>query len=125
MVNGEPNINDEDFQVLVVHTHFYGGFRIFTYKNLSLDVYFHGSLWCRNLECANTDAYYGRGEQNVDPIVLQRWNAGVNETSDISEGQERLKIPFNVNIDLNIEDRFFLMIEKMSLNYEIPWKQKA
>ncbi|MBD3662114.1 MAG: TonB-dependent receptor, partial [Arenibacter algicola] len=125
-VNGDTNINDEDFQVLGSPIpDFYGGFRnTFTYKNLSLDVFFHGSYGAEIWNVRTQTAYYGRGEQNVDPIVLQRWIAGVNETSDIPRAGPSNSL-FNVNSDLNIEDGSYLRLKTMTLNYNIPMEAKG
>ncbi|PXX31801.1 TonB-dependent receptor [Arenibacter sp. ARW7G5Y1] len=125
-VNGDTNINDEDFQVLGSPVpDFYGGFRnTFKYKNLSLDVFFHGSYGAEIWNVRTQTAYYGRGEQNVDPIVLQRWIAGVNETSDIPRAGPSNSL-FNVNSDLNIEDGSYLRLKTMTLNYDIPMESKG
>nr|WP_299074477.1 TonB-dependent receptor [uncultured Allomuricauda sp.] len=122
-LNGDSNINGDDYVVLGSPIpDFYGGFRnTFTYKNLSLDVFFHGSYGAEIFNVRTQTAYYGRGEQNVDPIVLQRWQAGVNETSDIPRAGPSNSL-FNPNSSLNIEDGSFLRLKTMTLNYNIPLK---
>ncbi|MCK0146234.1 TonB-dependent receptor [Arenibacter sp. F26102] len=125
-VNGDTNINDEDFQVLGSPIpDFYGGFRnTFTYKNLSLDVFFHGSYGAEIFNIRSQTAYFGRGEQNVDPIVLDRWIEGVNETSDIPRAGPSNSL-FNPNSSLNVEDGSYLRLKTMTLNYNIPMEAKG
>ncbi|CAZ97649.1 SusC/RagA family TonB-linked outer membrane protein [Zobellia galactanivorans] len=120
-VNGDSNINDEDFVVLGSPIpDFYGGFRnTFTYKDLSLDVFFHGSYGAEIYNVRSQTAYFGRGEQNVDPIVLDRWTGGVNETSDIPRAGPSNSL-FNPNSSLNIEDGSYLRLKTATLNYNVP-----
>ncbi len=120
-VNGDSNINDEDFVVLGSPVpEFYGGFRnTFTYKNLSLDLFFHGSYGAEIFNIRSQTAYFGRGEQNLDPIVLNRWIEGVNETSDIPRAGPSNSL-FNPNSSLNIEDGSYLRLKTLTLNYNFP-----
>ena len=120
-LNGDGQINDEDFVVLGDPIpDFYGGFRnTFTYKDLSLDVFFHGSYGADIFNVRSQTALFGRGEQNVDPIVLDRYIAGVNETSNIPRAGPSNSL-FNPNSSLNVEDGSFLRLKTMTLNYNIP-----
>ncbi|WP_276166003.1 SusC/RagA family TonB-linked outer membrane protein [Zobellia alginiliquefaciens] len=120
-LNGDSNINDEDFVVLGSPIpDFYGGIRnTFKYKDLTLDMFFHGSYGAEIYNVRTQTAYFGRGEQNVDPIVLDRWIAGVNETSDIPRAGPSNSL-FNPNSSLNIEDGSYLRLKTLSLNYNVP-----
>ena len=120
-LNGDGNINDEDFVVLGDPIpDFYGGFRnTFNYKNISLDVFFHGSYGADIFNVRTQTALFGRGEQNVDPVVLGRYIPGVNETSDIPRAGPSNSL-FNPNSSLNVEDGSFLRLKTMTLNYNIP-----
>ncbi|MBT9188795.1 SusC/RagA family TonB-linked outer membrane protein [Zobellia russellii] len=125
-LNGDSNINDEDFVVLGSPIpEFYGGFRnTFTYKDLTLDVFFHGSYGAEIFNIRTQTAYFGRGEQNVDPIVLDRWIAGSNETSDIPRAGPSNSL-FNPNSSLNIEDGSYIRLKTLSLNYNVPLESGA
>ncbi|WP_209404371.1 TonB-dependent receptor [Pseudozobellia sp. WGM2] len=120
-LNGDGNINDEDFLVLGSPIpDFYGGFRnTFTYKNLSLDVFFHGSYGAEIFNVRTQTAYFGRGEQNIDPIVLNRFIPAVNETTDIPRAGPSNSL-FNPNSSLNIEDGSYLRLKTATLNYKVP-----
>ncbi|WP_343329127.1 TonB-dependent receptor [Polaribacter staleyi] len=120
-LDDNPTWNDEDAKIIgSPEPDFYGGFRnTFTYKNLSLDVFFQGQYGNDIFNIRTQTSYYGRGEQNLDSRVLDRWKEGVNETSDIPRAGASTSL-FNPNSTVNIEDGSFLRLKTATLNYNLP-----
>lgn len=120
-LDDNPIWNNEDAQVLgSPEADFYGGFRnSFTYKNLSLDIFFQGSYGNDIFNIRSQASFYGRGDQNVDSRVVNRWIEGVNETSNIPRAGASSSL-FNPNSQVNIEDGSFLRLKTMSLAYNVP-----
>lgn len=120
-LDDNPTWNNEDLQVLgSPEADFYGGFRnSFTYKGLSLDIFFQGSYGNDIFNIRSQSSYYGRGEQNIDSRVINRWIEGVNETSDVPRAGASTSL-FNPNSQINIEDGSYLRLKTMSLAYNIP-----
>lgn len=101
---------------------FYGGFRnLVKYKGLSLDLFIQFSVGNEIFNAANSSAIFGRGDENLSPKVVNRWIAGVNETSDIPRAGTSSNI-WNPVSDLWIEDGSFLRLRTASLSYQIPTK---
>ncbi|MBJ6367011.1 SusC/RagA family TonB-linked outer membrane protein [Snuella sedimenti] len=123
-VNEDGVINQDDYSVAgSPQPDFYGGIRnTFTYKNLSLDIFFQGSYGGEIFNTVTQRSIFGRGDENIDPRVLNRWIEGVNETSDIPRAGTSASL-FNPNSTLNIEDASFLRLKTATLNYSIPVKQ--
>ena len=120
-LDDNPTWNDEDAVIIgSPEPDFYGGFRnTFTYKGLSLDVFFQGQYGNDIFNIRTQASYYGRGEQNLDSRVLNRWQEGVNETSDIPRAGASTSL-FNPNSTVNIEDGSFLRLKTATLNYNLP-----
>lgn len=120
-LDDNPTWNDEDAKIIgSPEPDFYGGFRnTFTYKNLSLDVFFQGQYGNDIFNIRTQTSYYGRGEQNLDSRVLNRWQEGVNETSDVPRAGASTSL-FNPNSTVNIEDGSFLRLKTATLNYNLP-----
>jgi TonB-linked SusC/RagA family outer membrane protein len=120
-LDDNPTWNDEDAKIIgSPEPDFYGGFRnTFTYKNLSLDVFFQGQYGNDIFNIRTQTSYYGRGEQNLDSRVLDRWQEGVNETSDVPRAGASTSL-FNPNSTVNIEDGSFLRLKTATLNYNLP-----
>ncbi|MCM5664069.1 SusC/RagA family TonB-linked outer membrane protein [Galbibacter mesophilus] len=120
-LDGNGTINQEDYQVLgSPQPDFYGGFRnTFRYKGINLDIFFQGQYGSEIFNVLSQTSFYGRGDQNLDPIVLDRWQEGVNETSDIPRAGTSTSL-FNPNSTVNIEDGSFLRLKQVSLGYDIP-----
>ncbi|MEM6379625.1 MAG: TonB-dependent receptor, partial [Bacteroidota bacterium] len=62
---------------------------------------------------------FGRGDQNVFPVVLDRWQQGTNETSDIPRAGTSSSL-FNPNSTVGIEDGSFLRLRTATLTYDVP-----
>ncbi len=120
-LNGDGTINNLDYSVIgSPEADFYGGIRnTFTYKNLSLDTFFQGSYGNEVFNVRTQTSYYGRGEENLDSRVLNRWIQGVNEVSDIPRAGTSTSV-FNPNSTVNVEDGSFLRLKTVSLSYDIP-----
>lgn len=120
-LDDNPTWNDEDAQIIgSPEPDFYGGFRnTFTYKGLSLDVFFQGQYGSDIFNIRTQTSYYGRGEENLDSRVIDRWIEGVNETSDIPRAGASTSL-FNPNSTNNIEDGSFLRLKTATLNYNLP-----
>ncbi len=120
-LDDNPVWNNEDVQILgTPEPDFFGGIRnTFTYKNLSIDLFFHGQYGNEIFNIRSQTAFFGRGDQNLDPIVLNRWREDVNETSDIPRAGASTSL-FNPNSSVNIEDGSFLRLRQATLSYDVP-----
>jgi hypothetical protein len=120
-VNEDGTINQEDYSVIGnPQPDFYGGLRNnFTYKGINLDVFFQYSYGADIFNVVTQRSIFGRGDQNIDPRVLDRWQQGVNETSDIPRAGTSTSL-FNPNSTLSVEDGSFLRLRSVSLGYDIP-----
>lgn len=120
-VNEDGVINQDDYSVAgSPQPDFYGGFRnTFSYKGLSLDIFFQGSYGGEIFNIVTQTSVFGRGDENVDPRVLDRWIQGVNETSNIPRAGTSASL-FNPNSTLNVEDGSFLRLQTATLAYDIP-----
>lgn len=120
-VNGDGTINQEDYSVIgSPQPDFYGGLRnTFTYKGLNLDIFFQYSYGADIYNAVTQTSLFGRGDQNIDPRVLDRWIQGVNESSDIPRAGTSTSL-FNPNSTLSVEDGSFLRLQTMTLGYDIP-----
>lgn len=123
-VNGDGTINQEDYSVTgSPQPDFFGGLRnSFTWKGLNLDVFFQYSFGGEIFNIIAQRSLFGRGDENVDPRVLDRWRPGTNETSDIPRAGTSTSI-FNPNSTLNIEDGSFVRLRTVTLSYDIPLKK--
>jgi len=102
---------------------FYGGFRNnFTYKGINLDIFLQYSYGAEIFNVVTQRSLFGRGDENIDPRVLDRWIAGVNETSNIPRAGTSTSL-FNPNSTVNVEDGSFLRLRSVSLGYDIPLKK--
>ncbi|MBC9797174.1 SusC/RagA family TonB-linked outer membrane protein [Sinomicrobium weinanense] len=124
-VNGDGTINREDYTVMgSPQPDFYGGFRNnFSYKGLSLDIFFQYSYGAEIFNTVTQRSLFGRGDENIDPRVQDRWMEGMNETSDIPRAGTSTNL-FNPNSTLNVEDGSFIRLRSVTLSYDIPL-QKA
>lgn len=120
-LNGDGTINQLDFLTIgSPEADFYGGFRnTFYYKNFSLDMFFQGSYGNDIFNVLTQTSFYGRGDQNLDSRVLDRWRQGVNEISDVPRAGTSTSV-FNPNSTVNVEDGSFLRLRTVSLSYDIP-----
>lgn len=125
-LNGDGTINVQDYSIIgSPEADFYGGIRNnFKYKGLSLDVFFQGSYGNEVYNVRTQTSFYGRGEQNLDTRVLNRWQQGVNEVSNVPRAGTSTSI-FNPNSTINVEDGSFLRLKSISLAYDVPIKKTA
>lgn len=123
-VDGNGVINDEDRAVIgSPEADFYGGIRnSFTYKGLSLDVFFQGSYGADIFNVRSQTSFYGRSSANLDRRVLDRYVLGSNETSDVPRAGTSYSL-FNQNSTLNVEDGSYLRLRTVTLSYDIPIKK--
>jgi TonB-linked SusC/RagA family outer membrane protein len=123
-LNEDGVINQDDYSVAgSPQPDFYGGIRnTFTYKDLSLDIFFQGSYGGEIFNTVTQRSIFGRGDENIDPRVLNRWTQDVNETSNIPRAGTSAST-FNPNSTLNIEDGSFLRLRTLTLNYNVPVKK--
>lgn len=124
-LNGDGAINNQDALVIgSPEADFYGGLRnTFTYKGLSLEVFFQGSFGNEVYNVLTQTSYYGRGDQNLDSRVLSRWIEGVDEVSNIPRAGTSTSV-FNPNSTVNVEDGSFLRLKTVSMSYDLPLKDK-
>ncbi|MBP8792906.1 MAG: TonB-dependent receptor [Lutibacter sp.] len=120
-LDDNPTWNDEDATIIgSPEPDFYGGLRnTFTYKGLSLDIFFQGQYGSDIFNIRTQTSYYGRGENNLDSRVIDRWQEGINETSNIPRAGASTSL-FNPNSTNNIEDGSFLRLKTATLNYNLP-----
>ena len=120
-LNGDGVINQLDSQVIgSPEADFFGGFRnTFVYKNITLDMFFQGSYGNDIFNVLTQTSFYGRGDQNLDSRVLDRWRQGVNEISDVPRAGTSTS-EFNPNSTVNVEDGSFLRLRTVSLSYNVP-----
>lgn len=125
-LNGDGTINNLDYSIIgSPEADFFGGLRnTFTYKSLALDVFFQGSYGNEVFNVRTQTSFYGRGEENLDTRVLNRWIQGVNEISDVPRAGTSTSV-FNPNSTVNVEDGSFLRLKSISLSYDIPVKQTS
>lgn len=123
-LNGDGTINNQDALVIgSPEADFFGGFRnTFTYKGLSLDIFLQGSYGNEVFNVLTQTTYYGRGDQNLDPRVLNRWREGINEVSNVPRAGTSTSI-FNPNSTANVEDGSFLRLKSVGLSYNLPLKK--
>ncbi|UOY08050.1 TonB-dependent receptor [Muricauda sp. SCSIO 64092] len=123
-VNEDGTINQEDFSVIgSPQPDFFGGLRNnFSWKGLNLDIFFQYSFGAEIFNIVTQRSLFGRGDENVDPRVLNRWREGIDETSDIPRAGTSTSI-FNPNSTLNIEDGSFVRLRTVTLSYDIPLKK--
>ncbi|MCP9236689.1 TonB-dependent receptor [Lewinella sp. JB7] len=119
--DGNGVINDLDYVVIGnPQPDFYGGIRnTFSYKDFSLDIFFQGSYGNEGYNGVAQTGLFGRGEQTLLPAVVNRWQEGINETSNIPRAGASTSL-FNPNNTLGIEDASFLRLKTLSLNYDLP-----
>nr|WP_299346293.1 TonB-dependent receptor [Allomuricauda sp.] len=120
-VNEDGTINQEDFSVIgSPQPDFFGGLRnTFSWKGLNLDVFFQYSFGAEIFNVVTQRSLFGRGDENVDPRVLNRWREGIDETSDIPRAGTSTSL-FNPNSTVNIEDGSFVRLRTVTLSYDIP-----
>ncbi len=120
-LDDNPTWNDEDATIIgSPEPDFYGGLRnTFTYKGISLDIFFQGQYGSDIFNIRTQTSYYGRGENNLDSRVIDRWQEGINETSNIPRAGASTSL-FNPNSTNNIEDGSFLRLKTATLNYNLP-----
>ncbi len=123
-VNEDGTINQEDYSILgSPQPDFFGGLRNrFSWKGLNLDIFFQYSFGADIFNVVTQRSLFGRGDENVDPRVLDRWVEGVNETSNIPRAGTSTST-FNPNSTANIEDGSFVRLRTLTLSYDIPLKK--
>lgn len=114
-------INDEDFVIIGnPQPDVYGGIRnTFTMGNFNLDIFFQGALGNDIYNGRLQTGFFGRGDQTLLPVVLDRYIAGVNENSDIPRAGTSTSL-FNPNSTVGIEDGSFIRLKNLSLRYNVP-----
>ncbi|MDW7693333.1 TonB-dependent receptor [Flammeovirgaceae bacterium SG7u.111] len=120
-VNEDGTINQEDYMIIgSPQPDFYGGFdNNLSWKGLNLSIFFQYSYGAEIFNVVTQRSLFGRGEENVDPRVLDRWMPDVNETSDIPRAGTSTSL-FNPNSTANIEDGSFIRLRTVSLSYDLP-----
>lgn len=120
-LDGNSVINEEDFVVLgSPQPDFFGGIRNkFMYKGITLDIFFHGQYGGEIFNIFAQRGFFGRGNENLLPEVVDRWQEGVNENSDIPRAGTSSGL-FNPNSSVNVEDGSFLRLRQLSIGYDLP-----
>ena len=127
-LDGNGAINQLDF---VVHgdpnPDFYGGLRnTLTYKDFTLDFFFHGSYGNEILNAAYHLGYFGRDPRsNLLPIVKDRWTTS-NQNSDIPRAGSSFG-SYQQRSDVSYQDGSFLRLKNVTLTYDldIPGMKRA
>ncbi len=120
-MDGNGVINAEDYVVIGnPQPDFYGGIRnTFSFKNFTLDIFLQGTYGNDIYNGVMQTHYFGRGDQNVFPVVLDRWVQGTNESSDIPRAGTSSSL-FNPNSTVGIEDGSHLRLKTLTLSYDVP-----
>jgi TonB-dependent starch-binding outer membrane protein SusC len=120
-VDGNGDINTLDYKVLGnPQPDFFGGIRNkVTYKGITLDVFFHGQYGNKIFNIVTQRSYFGRQDENLDPLVVNRWVEGTNETSNIPRAGTSAG-SFNPNSSISVEDGSFLRLRQVTLGYNLP-----
>lgn len=120
-LDGNSVITDADKVVIgSPQPDFYGGLRnAFKYKGLSFDFFFQFSQGNDIWNAPRQTALFGRGDSNLSPDVVNRWVAGVNETSNIPRAGTSTSI-YNPNSNLVVEDGSFIRLKTMTIAYNLP-----
>lgn len=120
-LDGNSVINDEDkIPIGSPQPDFYGGLRnTLNYKGFSLDCFFQFSYGNEMYNQLTHVGWFGRGDQVLVPEVADRWQQGVNETSDIPRAGTSTSL-FNPNNTQMIEDASFIRLKSLSLGYDLP-----
>ena len=125
-LDGNGVINQEDYVILgSPQPDFFGGIRnVFKYKNVSLELFFHGQYGNDIFNVRSQTSLFGRTGENLDPAVVNRYIPGVNENTTIPRAGTSLG-NFNPNSSLNIEDGSFLRLRTVTLGVDIPVKNTS
>lgn len=120
-LDGNSVINDEDkIPIGSPQPDFYGGLRnTLNYKGFSFDCFFQFSYGNEMYNQLTHVGWFGRGDQVLVPAVADRWQQGVNETSDIPRAGTSTSL-FNPNNTQMIEDASFIRLKSLSLGYDLP-----
>lgn len=120
-LDGNGVINDEDYVVIGnPQPDFYGGIRnTFSFKNFTVDIFLQGTYGNDIYNGLMQTHFFGRGDQNVFPVVLERWQQGVNETSDVPRAGTSSSL-FNPNSTVGIEDGSHLRLKTLTVSYDVP-----
>jgi len=119
-LDGNGAINQLDF---IVHgdpnPEFYGGLRnTITYKQFTLDFFFHGSYGNEILNGAYHLGYFGRDPRsNLLPIVKDRWTTS-NQNSDIPRAGSSFG-NYQQRSDVSYQDGSFLRLKNVTLTYDL------
>ena len=119
-LDGNGAINQLDF---IVHgdpnPDFYGGLRnTITYKEFTLDFFFHGSYGNEILNAAYHLGYFGRDPRsNLLPIVKDRWTT-TNQNSDIPRAGSSFG-NYQQRSDVSYQDGSFLRLKNVTLTYDL------
>lgn len=120
-IDGNGVINDLDYTVIgSPQPDFFGGIRnVIHYKGLTLDIYLQGTYGNEIFNGRLQTHYFGRGDQNLFPVVLNRWQQDTNESSDIPRAGTSSSL-FNPNSTVGIEDGSYLRLKTLTLTYDVP-----
>ncbi len=120
-LDGNSVINDEDkIPIGSPQPDFYGGLRnTLNYKGFSFDCFFQFSYGNEMYNQLTHVGWFGRGDQVLVPAVADRWQEGINETSDIPRAGTSTSL-FNPNNTQMIEDASFIRLKSLSVGYDLP-----
>lgn len=123
-VNDDGDLTDEDGKPMgSPQPDFSGGFRnVFNYKGLTLDLFFQFTYGNEILNVARQSFIFGKEDFNLSRDVLDRWQEGVNETSDIPRAGTNRGSFFPPNT-IWVEDASFLRLKQITLSYDLPVAQ--
>lgn len=121
-LNNDGVINNEDRAVLGnALPDFTGGIQnSFSYKNFDLDIFFQFSYGNEVYNMTQLELEFLNGRQNQSTTVLDRFQPGVNEDTDVARAGNPPYIYFRQSHDRWIEDGSFLRLRNLTFGYNLP-----
>ena len=122
--DGNGEFTDADREVLgSPEPKFYGGLRnAVSYKGLSLDMFIQFTYGNEILNNARQTFIFGKEDFNLSTEVLNRWQEGINESSDIPRAGASQGAFFPPN-SMWVEDASFIRLKQLTLSYDLPTKK--
>lgn len=121
-LNGDGVMNNDDRTILGnALPRFTGGIQnTFTYKNFDLDVFFQFSYGNQVYNMTQLELEFLNGRQNNSVTVLDRFQPGTNEDTDVARAGNPPYIYFRQSNDRYVEDGSFIRLRNLSFGYNLP-----
>lgn len=124
--NGDGTLNNDDHEIIGnPEPLFYGGIsNVFSYKNLSLEIYLQGTYGNDIYNEYSQRGFFGRSTANMYAELVDRWTPS-NPNSDIPRAGSMVSISdIRSNTQL-IEDGSHLRVKNIRISYTFPFNSAA